>query len=227
MPKIQFQYLKNNKLFIFFVILGLIRLVPVTLSLIENHINPLLYFLNASFEKYYALITYYVGLIGVWGILENLEKEPNPKFTVGEYKTEIKLPNITSSHIETVEFRVINDGDRSIKKDEVYYTVLVPRNLNPKVTEASPILNTNNFDPTPRNYAPNSEYIALSGMIKANIYPRRASKIFTLALEVVPKQKYTLRYYFSTESGLFPKNIVVDKNNEPIKNFGELYIDST
>ena len=179
----------------------------------------------SAYQTFLGFIAVLVGYVGIHEIIKKLRQKFDMKLqVVGVNVLDIK----SDKYPLTIDlpFYVANTGDLSIRKDDVYYSIRLPKIINLKeVVDAPKNEQGNMIMPKINNNVDYDQNITvISGLIPVNIHPGRRSRIFTLRLEIPTPDKYVLMYYFSTEQGLLPKSITIDDYNEPVQGLGKMGI---
>jgi hypothetical protein len=120
---------------------------------------------------------------------------------------------------------VANTGDLGIKKDDIYYSIRFPKELDLKVISGPKNDQGNMMVPNVHeSVAYDANIKTVAGQIGSNIHPGRRGRIFTLRVTIPAPGDYVLPYYFSTEQGFVPRSVVVDGMNEPVRGLGKMVL---
>lgn len=176
--------------------------------------------LAQSFFSFYAFI---IALTGVWEYINNSRKHIKPDMFVNSRMKSLHIKgDAFPSHVD-IDFHVLNHGNISISRGSANYTLLIPKDLH--IKPVSGIKNDAGHSIVPghrHTYDTNPRYQALGGEIPVKVYPKRMRKLFVLNVIFPKPGTYTLHYYFTTDEGFFPKDVVLDGMNEPIRNLGSI-----
>lgn len=209
--------------FILLVVVGIIVPILVAFSPFANDIAP--HFLDklSLVQSAYSFYGFLIALIGVGEYISNSRKHIEPQLYLNSRMKELTLKATHYPCHVDLDFQVLNNGNISIEKTSVNYTILIPHNVHVQAKEG--IKNEAGKEVVPGHrakYEYNEAFQALGGEVPVKVYPQRMRKLFVLNMVFPQPGTYTLHYYFTTDAGFFPKNVVLDQSNEPVRNLGKL-----
>lgn len=176
-------------------------------------------------QAFFALYGFLITLIGVYEYIKNYRKRIKPKMFLNNRSSVLTVKGDQfPCHID-IEFHVLNDGNTSMQREAANYTILVPNTV--KVHPIHGIMNEAGKTIVPgvrQTYHANPKFQALGGEIPVKVYPGRMRRLFVLNMLFTHPGSYTMYYYFTTDDGFFPRNVVLDSTSEPIRNLGKLVL---
>lgn len=213
-----------KKLIIFvFIVLVIIPFVIAFSPYADPYVSTFLDRLSIA-QAFFTLYAFFIAITGVWEYIKNSRKHIKPEMYVNSRMKALHIKGDSfPSHVD-IDFYVLNDGNISLPKASANYTILVPKELHIK-----PINGVKNdvghaIVPGHRIYDSNPNFQALGGEIPVKVYPKRMRKLFVLNIVFPKPGTYVLRYYFTTDEGFFPKDVILDQMNEPIRNLGQIVL---
>jgi hypothetical protein len=172
----------------------------------------------------FTVYGFYIALIAVYQFIQNSTKYIKPimqirngsdaiELSAGQFPFEIDMP-----------FYVFNKGNISIEQNAANYKLLVPKSIGIRAVEGIVTENGTMFLPTHSyDYAFDINVQTLGADIKVKVYPLRSRQLFVLRMKFTQTGDYKLRYYFTTDTGFFPKGVRL-RNYEPVSNLGSIHI---
>ncbi len=177
-----------------------------------------------AIQTHFTFLGFLIGFIGIYKILENINKKYNPVILINGESTELNIKLNKLSQYAELNFYVFNKGKISLPKDDVYFMILIPEQFNSiKITDGITTPSGDKFIPKLLKHSRKGS-LCLGGQISVRVMPDRKILIFTSKINFPKEGEYLFQYYFSTDIGFFPPNIIADSNNEPLKNLGEIKI---
>ena len=168
----------------------------------------------------FTVYGFYIGLIAVYQFLKNSAKriEPVLHFEGGEERIQVKSQQFPFE--VDIPFYVFNKGNVSIQYDAANYKLLFPKTVQIRAIEGITTENGTMILPThSQTYMYSNQVQTLGADIPAKIFPKRSRRIFILRMTFTQPGEYGVRYYFTTDEGFFPRNVIL-RRNEPAGNLG-------
>jgi len=227
-----------KKLLILFVIV--ISILPLSLVVFKsNNIHALslpvdfLYWFSLDWEAksnilgvIYTIGAYSAAAIGVIAYISNTNKYIDPEVLIEVRKKKIIFSPEQLPFTKNLTFFINNNGNISIEEKRVNYTLLIPIDIQ---IERIPIHATDAGKAIQPGYAQNyendTEMQALGGQNPSIVFPNRMRRLCYIKATFNAYKMYELKYFFVSDYGFFPKSILVDKHNEPIKSFAKILIE--
>ncbi|MEK7146269.1 MAG: hypothetical protein AAB802_03740 [Patescibacteria group bacterium] len=220
--------------FLLIILLGLYRLGPFFCSpkiffCIDVQRNTFLgILLTTPASSFYGFLAFWVTAIGLTEFFLVFKKKIRPKLIINHEKI-LVLSADRFPFRKNIPFRVSNEGDLTMERDKVYCRIFINKEIDFVLTEGCN--DSSGFFPQVSQYVEyKPDFIALGGLIPVRIMPHRLNKVFSADLTFPESGEYVIEYYFNTDAGFYPKNILpwkkmkLNKENEPIKNLGTLII---
>ena len=176
-----------------------------------------------AIQTYFTILGFIFGAIGLYEVIKKINKKYEPVFLINGEDKILSLENDILPFSVELNFYLLNKGTISLfKTNEVYYKIIFPEELSDiQITDGILSPSGDKYIPKLRKYHKEG-FKVLGGIVKTTIHPKRKSQIFTIKLKFFQEGKYSIQYYFSTENGFYPTNIVADIDNEPEKNLAEI-----
>ena len=211
--------------FILLIIAAIILPFAVSYSPFANEIAP--HFLDklSLAQAFFSFYGFLIALIGVGEYIRNSRKHIEPQMYLNNRMSELTLKAAHYPCHVDLDMHILNNGNISIEKTSVNYTLLIPHTVHVRIT--SGIKNDAGREVIPghrEKYEYNEHFQALGGEVPVKVFPQRMRKVFVVNMVFPKPGTYTLHYYFTTDEGFFPKNVVLDRNNEPVRNLGMLQL---
>lgn len=211
--------------FILLIFLAIFAPFGVAFNPYSNSIAPQFMDKLSLAQAFFSFYGFLIALIGVGEYLRNSRKHIEPQMYLNNRMRELTLKAAHFPCHVDLDFQILNNGNISIEKTSVNYTILIQHNVHLHIS--SGIKNEAGKEVIPGHrskYEYNEQFQALGGEAPVKVFPQRMRKLFVANLVFPQPGTYMLHYYFTTDEGFFPKNIILDHNNEPSRNLGKLVL---
>lgn len=210
---------------------GIITLVAGILAIAAIQFSPLNeYFLNANdkssaFQSIFTFLSFGLALTAVVQYVSNSHKRAKLTIKVkasaeSGITDDLSIKSSGATDVLSINVYVQNIGSKLLDRNEAYYFLFFPNDLDFKITHA---LEGNTPESIIHESFPKAQ--GLTGYLPEKLWPGGVVRVLTLQLTIKTKKCYEICYYLRSHDGYHPSNMKFDKSGtQPTKKLGLIKI---
>jgi hypothetical protein len=175
-------------------------------------------------QFFFSVYGFFIGLIAVWEYVVRQSRYIEPTFFLNKRSRMLAIKAGSFPCKAELGFFVANDGNVSIEKHAMNYTIILPKALQVHPKDGVQNEAGKAVIPNHRDYERDGSYQVLGGEVPVKVYPKRQRRLFVLDVTFPGPGTYEMAYYFTTDVGFFPRDVRLDDTNEPVRNLGKLVL---